>query len=444
MAESQNIEYKTIWKDEYLKWICGFANAQGGTIFIGKDDDGHIVGVNNAKKLLEELPNKITTVLGIVADVNLHETAMGDYIEIAVEPQLNPVSCKGEYYYRSGSTKQELKGAALDQFPLGKQGKHWDGVPVPNVTIEDLKTETFDFFRKKGIKSNRLNDDVLTDSNELLLANLKLTDGKYLKRAALLLFHPDPEKFVTNAYIKIGYFESDSDLRYQDEIHGNLFEQVEKTMDLLFTKYIKAMISYDGIYRVETFEYPKEAIREALHNAVAHKDYTGATPIQISVYKDKIMIWNYGRLPENWTIDTLQKKHSSVPHNPDISNAFFRIGYIEAWGRGIRKMNEQCAAAGLPQPLYYYESSGFWVVFRKDTLNEEDLRAKGLNDRQIKAVLYVKEKGQITNKEYQVINETNRRTALRDLDDLCKQGILERMGELKSTYYTIKSGINGA
>jgi len=319
-----------------------------------------------------------------------------------------------------------------------------EGVPVPNVTIEDLKTETFDFFRKKGIKSNRLNDDVLTDSNELLLANLKLTDGKYLKRAALLLFHPDPEKFVTNAYIKIGYFESDSDLRYQDEIHGNLFEQVEKTMDLLFTKYIKAMISYDGIYRVETFEYPKEAIREALHNAVAHKDYTGATPIQISVYNDKIMIWNYGRLPENWTIDTLQKKHSSVPHNPDISNAFFRIGYIEAWGRGIRKMNEQCAAAGLPQPLYYYESSGFWVVFRKNTLNEEDLRAKGLNERQIKAVLYVKEKRQITNKEYQVINETNRRTALRDLDDLCKQGILERMGELKSTYYTIKSGINGA
>ena len=319
-----------------------------------------------------------------------------------------------------------------------------EGVPVPNVTIEDLKTETFDFFRKKGIKSNRLNDDVLTDSYELLLANLKLTDGKYLKRAALLLFHPDPEKFVTNAYIKIGYFESDSDLRYQDEIHGNLFEQVEKTMDLLFTKYIKAMISYEGIYRVETFEYPKEAIREALHNAVAHKDYTGATPIQISVYNDKIMIWNYGKLPENWTIDTLQKKHSSVPHNPDISNAFFRIGYIEAWGRGIRKMNEQCAAAGLPQPLYYYESSGFWVVFRKNTLNEEDLRAMGLNERQIKAVLYVKEKGQITNKEYQVINETNRRTALRDLDDLCKQGILERMGELKSTYYTIKSGINGA
>ena len=418
MPESQNIEFKTIWKDEYLKWICGFANAQGGTIFIGKDDNGNVVGVNNAKKLLEDLPNKITTILGIVAEVNLHETEQGDYIEIVVEPQPNPVSCKGEYHYRSGSTKQELKGAALDKFLLGKQGKHWDGVPVPHVTVTDLKQETFDFFRKKGVKSNRLSEDALSDSNELLLSNLKLTEYNYLKRAALLLFHPDPEKFVTNAYVKIGFFESDSDLRFQDEVHGNLFEQVEKTMELLFTKYIKAMISYDDIYRIETFEYPKEAIREALLNAIAHKDYTGVTPIQISVYKDKIMIWNYGELPENWTIDTLQKKHSSIPHNPDISNAFFRIGYIEAWGRGIRKMNEQCAAAGLPQPLYYYESSGFWVVFRKDLFNEEDLQAKGLNPRQIKAVMYVKEKGKITNKEYQEINQVSRQTATNDLNEL--------------------------
>jgi ATP-dependent DNA helicase RecG len=178
------------------------------------------------------------------------------------------------------------------------------------------------------------------------------------------------------------------------------------------------MIIYNDIYRVETYEYPKEAVREALHNAVAHKDYTGATPIQISVYKDKIMIWNYGQLPKNWTIDTLQKKHSSVPYNPDISNAFFRIGYIEAWGRGIRKMNEQCADAGLPKPLYYYESSGFWVVFRKDLINEGDLKNAGLKDRQIKAVLYVKEKGKITNKEYQEINSISRQMATNELHDL--------------------------
>ena len=437
MPESQNIEYKTIWKDEYLKWICGFANAQGGIIYIGKDDDGNVVGVNDAKKMLEELPNKITTTLGIVADVNLYCEESKEYIEIIVESQPNPVNYKGEYHYRSGSTKQELKGSALDKFLLEKQGKHWDSVPIMNVKIEELKSETFDFYRKKGIKSNRLNDDVLTDSNEILLNNLKLTDGEYLKRAAILLFHPDPERYITNAYIKIGYFESDSDLVFQDEIHGNLIEQVEKTMDLLFTKYIKAIISYDGIYRTETFEYPKEAIREALLNAVAHKDYTGVTPIQISVYKDKIMIWNFGELPENWTIDTLQKKHSSIPYNPDVSNGFFRIGYIEAWGRGISKMNEQCASAGLPMPLYYYESSGFWVVFRKDIYYEEYLQSKGLNSRQIKAIIYVKKKGRITNREYQEINETSRRTALRDIDELCGMNIFYKKGQFKSSYYTL-------
>ncbi|MDR3046976.1 MAG: putative DNA binding domain-containing protein [Bacteroidales bacterium] len=436
MPEQQNIEYKSSWHDDYLKWVCGFANAQGGTLYIGKDDNGDVVGVKDSKKLMEDLPNKITTILGIVAEVNLHSTEQGDYIEIVASPQPNPVNYKGEYHYRSGSTKQELKGAALDKFLLGKQGKHWDSVPVPNVTVADLKPETFDFFRKRGVKSKRLDEDALTDSNELLLDNLQLTENDYLKRAAVLLFHPKPEKFVTGAFIKIGYFESDSDLIFQDEVHGNLFEQVEKTMELLFTKYIKAIISYEEKFRVETYEYPYEAVREAIHNAVAHKDYTGGTPIQISVYKDKIMIWNYGQLPENWTIDTLQEKHSSIPHNPDISNAFFRIGYIEAWGRGIRKMNEQCAKAGLPQPLYYYASSGFWVVFRKDVINEESLKELGLNERQIKAVLYVKEKGKITNSEYQEINSISNRTATYELKELVEEfDIFKISGASVGTYY---------
>lgn len=435
MSESQNIEYKSVWRDEYLKWICGFANAQGGTLYIGKDDDGNVVGVKNAKKLLEDLPNKITTILGIIADVDLHKTEQGDYIEIIVEPQPNPVNYKGEYHYRSGSTKQELKGAALDKFLLQKQGKHWDSIPVPNVSIADLKQETFDFFRKKGLKSKRLDEDTLTDSNELLLENLQLTERNYLKRAALLLFHPKPEKFVTGAYIKIGYFESDSDLIFQDEIHGNLFEQVEKTIDLLFTKYIKALISYEGIYRVETYEYPKEAVREAIHNAVAHKDYTGATPIQISVYKDKIMIWNYGQLPEDWSIEDLLKKHSSRPYNPDIANAFFRIGYIESWGRGMDKMKNQCIEANIPVPTISAKGHDFWIVFRKDIYYPEYLKNLGLNDRQADALIYFKSKGEITTSEYAQRYEITDRTARTDLNKLTEMELLVKKGETNQSKY---------
>lgn len=438
MSESQSTEYKSIWRDEYLKWICGFANANGGVIFIGKDDNGKVIGVADAKKLLEEIPNKVRDVLGILVDVNLYETKEGDYLEIIVEPYPNAVNYKGQYHYRSGSTKQELKGVALDKFLLQKKGKHWDGAPIPNVLAEDLKQETFELFKKRGIRSQRLAEESLTDTNEQLLENLKLKEGKYLKRAALLLFHPDPEKFVTGAYIKIGFFENDADLIFQDEIHGNLFEQIEKTIDLLFTKYIKALISYEGIHRIETYEYPKEAVREALLNAVAHKDYSSGSTIQISVYKDKMMIWNAGQLPENWTIETLLEKHSSSPYNPDIANAFFRSGYIESWGRGITKMTNLCLEAGLPKPTFYYKASGIWAVFQKDIINAEYLQTLGLNERQVKAVLYVKEKGKITNSEYQEINDIKKSVSAAELQYVTDRGILLKVGSTgRGTKYVL-------
>ncbi|HPW96586.1 MAG TPA: ATP-binding protein [Paludibacteraceae bacterium] len=438
MSESQNTEYKSIWKDEYLKWICGFANAQGGTIFIGKDDNGDVVGVKNAKKLLEELPNKITTVLGIVADVNLHETADGDFIEIVVEPQPNPVNYKGEYHYRSGSTKQELKGAALDKFLLQKQGKKWDSVLMPNIKIPDLQQDTFDFFKAKGIDSKRLDENSKNDTPEQLLENLNLLEDGHLKRAALMLFYHNPEKFATGAYIKIGFFRNDSDLLFQDDIHGNLFEQVENTMKLLLTKYTKALIDYKGLSRIETYEYPEKALREALLNAVTHKEYAGGSPIQIRVYSDKIMIWNEGQLPDNWTVKNLLQNHSSRPNNPDIANAFFRSGYVEAWGRGISKIEEQCAAAGLPAPTFENEGSDFWIVFRKDIYNKEDLAAKGLNARQVKAVLYVKEKGKITNSEYQEINKVSRQSATNELKELSgKYNLLINKGYGAGSYFEL-------
>ena len=436
MPEQQNTEYKSIWKDEYLKWICGFANAQGGTLIIGKDDSGRVVGVKNAKKLLEDLPNKIITILGIVADVNLLETEQGEFIEIVVEPQPNPVNYKGEYHYRSGSTKQELKGAALDKFLLQKYGRKWDSAALPNIPVSELKSETFEFFKTKGIESKRLSESSGNDTPEQMLNNLKLLDNGDLKRAALLLFHPDPEKFVTGAFIKIGFFRTNTDLLFQDTIHGNLFEQVEKTMKLLLTKYTKAFISYKGLSRIETYEYPEDALREALLNAVTHKDYAGCAPIQISVYPNKVMIWNMGRLPENWTLDTLQQKHSSIPHNPDIANAFFRSGYVEAWGRGIEKITELCAASGLPVPQFSCKGNDFWTVFRKDIYNKEDLGKLGLNERQIKAVLYVKENGRITNKDYQEINEIGNRTASYELKELVEKfNLLKMSGASVGTYY---------
>jgi ATP-dependent DNA helicase len=437
MTETQNIEYKSSWRDEYLKWICGFANANGGTIFIGKDDYGKTVGISDAKKLLEEIPNKVKDVLGILVDVNLHETTEGDYLEIIVESYPNPVNYKGQYHYRSGATKQELRGIALDKFLLQKQGKRWDSVPIAKVAVSDLKEETLAFFRQRGIRSKRLPDSILQDNNQQLLENLNLIEDGYLKRAAVLLFHPNPEKYITGAYVKIGFFQREAELVFQDEVHGNLIEQVEKTVDLLFTKYIKALISYEGIHRVETYEYPKEAVREALLNAIAHKDYAGLTPIQIRVYKDKLMIWNEGTLPENWTVEKLLSSHSSRPYNPDIANAFFRSGYIESWGRGISIMAALCEEQGLPKPSYNIDGSDFWIEF-KNFFNEKGLKERGLNERQIKALFFVKEHLKITNKEYQELNNISNRTATYELKELVeKYKLLKVSGASVSTCYML-------
>jgi len=196
-----------------------------------------------------------------------------------------------------------------------------------------------------------------------LIDNLNLEEGDFLKRAAILLFHNDPEKWVVGAYIKIGYFCTHADLLYQNDIHGSLFVQAEKAMDLLLTKYLQAAISYEGISRVEKFPFPKAALREALLNAIVHKDYSGGSPIQISVYENKIYFWNDGQLPDNRTVEQLLSKHASKPFNPLIANAFFRAGMIESWGRGIEKINQECKAAGVPVPEYRTDASGLMVKF---------------------------------------------------------------------------------
>ena len=363
MQENQHTEWKAIWRDDYLRWLCGFANAEGGLLEIGRNDAGVAVGVSDAARLLEDIPNKVRDVLGIMVDVNLVDEAGHTLLQIRVNPYPNPISCRGEYYYRSGSTNQLLKGAALDRFLLRKHGRTWDSTPFPGVTLADLDAGAFKTFRKLALKSQRLSESVLDEPDQALLEKLHLVEGAYLTNAAALLFHAEPERFFTGAYIKVGYFESNVDLRYQDEIQGDLIAQVSRTVDVLKAKYLRAWITYEGLQRLETWPMPMPALREAVLNAVVHKDYASGAPVQISVYPDKLMIWNPGQLPPAWTVEKLLGKHASVPYNPDVANVFFRTGMIESWGRGIERILQACRDAGAPPPEVTYEPGGLWVVF---------------------------------------------------------------------------------
>ncbi|GAB3220700.1 ATP-binding protein [Spirosoma arcticum] len=430
MAESQLIEYKESWRDEYLKWIAGFANAQGGTLLIGLDDQGQVVGLDNAKRLLEDLPNKIQNTLGIVADVNLREQAGKAYLEIVTQPYEMPVAYHGEYHLRSGSTKQVLKGNALQQFLLKRLGKTFDDVVEPKASLEDLDLEAIQAYEQRGVERQRLAQDQSAQTGLVtFLDNLNLIDAEGgLKRAALILFGKQPMRFILGAHVKVGRFGKDAtELKFQDELSGDSFRLAERTLQLLDSKYLPGLVTYQGLYRQERLPYPPEAIREALLNAIMHKDYFGG-PIFIWVYEDRLVFFNEGSLIEGLTPADLQQPHSSRRRNPTLAMAMFRGGLVETWGRGTLKMISECRAWGLPDPVFEDKQGGVWVTFFADRYQEDRLRQAGLNERQIKGVLYTKQQERITNADYQRLNNCSRNTASADLKELIQQGWVKQQG----------------
>ncbi len=215
-------QYKSSWHDDYLKWICGFANAQGGKIYIGKNDAGAVVGVEDYKRLMDDIPNKIKNLMGITAEVNLLQEDNKHFIEVVVQPYSVPISLRGRYYYRSGSVKQELTGASLNEFLLKRAGQTWDNVIEPRATFADIDEKSVKEYLVISKEKGRLpNFDGLT--TEEIFDKLHLIENGQLKRAAIILFGKDPCRFYPNAFVKIGKFgKDDADLRYQDVEEGNI------------------------------------------------------------------------------------------------------------------------------------------------------------------------------------------------------------------------------
>lgn len=443
MPEKQNIEYKLNWHEDYLKWICGFSNAQGGIIYIGKDDHGNVVGIDGYKRLMDDLPNIVRNAMGISVEVNLHVENEKYFIEIIVNPSSVAISLRGRYYYRSGSTKQELTGLALNEFLLKKSGKTWDDVIETRASLSDIDEKSVQFFLSAAKKAGRLPE---TDGNstEVLLEKLRLTEGGQIKRAAIILFGKDPGKFYPNTFVKIGRFQkNDADLLFQEVEEGNLIVLLNAVLNQLSHKFLVKNISFEGMNRIEQSEYPTQALREMILNALVHRNYLGA-PIQIRVYDDKISIWNEGVLPEGITIDSLKQTHASKPRNPVIADVCFKGGFIDAWGRGTIKIIEACKEANLPDPELKERDGGFVVSLYKNVITAASLKKKGLNERQIKAILYVSENGKISNAEYQTLFDVSKATATRDLVELSERfNLLEKIGITGSGTFYIQNSSNG-
>ena len=439
MAESQNIEYKESWRDEYMKWLCGFANAQGGTIYIGIDDAGNVVGVKDVKKLMEDIPNKIQSGLGIVADVNKHTKDGKDYLEIKVDPSSFPISYHGEFHYRSGATKQQLTGIALSEFITRKTGIHWEDATVDDITVDDLDDESFKIFRREALRRKRMTEEELNVSNEELLHKLRLMKDGKLKRSAVLLFYHDPAIIQNGSFVKVGKFDENGYVVYHHELEESLIVNATKVIDLIYMMYLKAKISYVHDRRVEEYPFAREAIREAVYNAIAHNCYMYGTPIQIRIMDDSMTISNRCILPENWTVDTLMEVHDSIPYNPDIANVFFRAGFIENWGQGIQKICKECRDIGADLPEYELVGTILRIRFRalSSALIDQPKVLKGhsakmdgtLDDTMaLKIIEKIRSKPDITLDQLSEEVGIARRTLVRYMSVLKETGRIERVG----------------
>lgn len=449
MPENQNTEWKSKWKDEYLEWICGYANGQGGKIYIGCDDEGNVIGLSNAGKLMEDIPNKIRDAMGIIASVNLLNENGKEYIEIDVPPYPIGISCKGVYYYRSGSTRQTLTGPALEAFLMRKRGATWDNLPLPAFSMDDVDDGAIAHFKQWASKKGRIDQNVFDEPKEVLMEKLHMMSGPYLTNAAMLLFGKDPEKWQLGAYVKIGYFETDADLLYQDEIHGSIFEQVDKTVELVYLKYMRAKITYEGMQRIERYFVPEEAFREALLNAICHKQYQSGVPVQISVYEDRLYIANCGCLPENWTLEKLMSKHASSPYNPNIAHAFYLAGFIESWGRGVEKICYACEKDGVPQPEYTIDPGDIMIKFtapeervvrsvtNRVTENVTDKVTDTLDETSLKILNLISIDPAYTTTYIADKVALSRKTVSLRLKMLKEKGLVERIGSDRKGYWKL-------
>ena len=238
--ESENTEYKQLWRSDFLKVISAFANTNGGMLHIGLDDRGKPVGIQNTKKLLEDIPNIIRNKLGIVPSIKLYNEESKEVIEITVVASSVPISFNGKFYVRSGSTVQELMGNNLSDFLLKKMNMTWDEQIEESASLDDLSIDAIERFKR--LARERVPSIEFEKDTRVLLEKLKLLNNKGITKAAILLFGKNTQKHYHQSALKIGKFLSEIEIQSTDIVKGNLFEQLENALEVLQLKYLRTIL----------------------------------------------------------------------------------------------------------------------------------------------------------------------------------------------------------
>lgn len=436
-AENQFIELKEQFSEGVLKTISAFANTSGGVILIGVKDNKEVVGVNlKASEFeIENMVNRIVGSLGFHPEIKVVQFKGRELIRIDVQKSSIPIKYKGIYYKRVGNTTREMNTEELSRF--FRQDLRWERLTNSSFSEDDLDEKTITDFVSLGTSKGRLNlpDKKIPAKN--LLKMLGLIENNELTNACILLFGKNPQQFIHGARVRVVRLKDNITIIGDRWITGNLFNQYYETEEAI-KSLINVKYEIKDSVREDIWDYPLPAIREAIANALVHRDYLEGRETQIKVYDDKSWFNNLGGLPEGTSLEELLSVHSSKPRNPLIANVFYTAGIIESLGSGIERMRNALKEQNLPDIKIEANHFDFNLWFSKDIYTEEYLSKLGLNERQIKAVMYVKKNGKITNREYQEINNVKKRQASIELTDLLSRQVLERIGKTgKGTFYTL-------
>ena len=445
--ENQVVEWKESWQDKYLAWICGYANAQGGTLYIGVYDNGNIKGLDSKtiKKLLEDIPNKISSSFGIICDVNEKTQNKKKYIQIVVKKSKLPLNLHGRYYYRTGSVKKEITGFELTEFIIKSTGTSFDAM-ISEISRDQL---TFDSLKKKYYTATHnlldLNHDLI--SFKLMLENGEMTNAGVLFADQWNIHHS--RMFCTrwNGLEKAG---STQDALDDEEYTGSVLNLFDNTMAFI-KKNSKKGWKKAKDQRIELPDYPERAIEEGLVNALIHRSYlqTGAHS-QVDIYDDRIVITNPGGMFDGSDIQHLDLRHiPSKLRNPIIADVFGRLRLMERRGSGFKKILDAYESAERfseeLRPLFYTDGYNFFLTL----WNLNYAYDKAQNKAHVKAqsdtlseheylLLLLRENPSITQTELAETMKKSRRSVQNLMKKLTEEGFIERLGSKKQGTWLVK------
>ena len=318
----------------------------------------------------------------------------------------------------------------------------FDASACPRATLNDLPPEGIRWFLEAARRERNYPLPAKT-GREKTLAHLSLLDNGKPTHAAVLLFGKAPQRFLPTSEIKCMHFHGitvNKPIPSYQIYKGTVFELVDQAADFVLSRINRHIGTREhSVQAPATYELPKEAVTEAIVNAVAHRDYTSNASVQVMLFADRLEVWNPGELPPDLTPERLRQPHASIPRNPLIAEPLYLVRYIEKAGSGTLDMIERCGRAGLPSPDFEERAGQFVTTIWRDWLTAEVISAFGLNDRQKQAVKHIKVSGRITNSEFQHLTGVAKRTAHRDLSELVEKGLFEKIGTRgKGTYYKMK------